>query len=171
MAERTEPDPTDPGTLRPNAPPLKAPGAYFTPLEPKDWNYTINLPSHIDPWNPITLFLHYYNKDIIDLIVECTNQCEREAQDPKNPYARANSWFPTDAAEIYIYLAIRIQLTIMHMDRIEDYWSQDPIKPKVPIMELMTRNRYQELNMRYRLTPPGVKDPFKRVPLDAPLYI
>jgi hypothetical protein len=90
MPEKTVFDPTDKGTLRPNAKLLRKKGAAFYPMKLPDFGWEITLPDHISPDDPITLFTMYYTPEIIDIIVEKTNEYQREPQDNSCPRARAN---------------------------------------------------------------------------------
>jgi len=81
MPEHTEFDPTDKGTLRPNAPLISKPGDKFDPMQLPPFHPRINLPDSIDPDNPISIFTMYYTPEIIDEIVENTNSYIREPQD------------------------------------------------------------------------------------------
>ena len=73
MAEYATHDPTDVGTLRPNAEPLQNTGATFHPIELEDFDFEVHLPEDCSPEDPISLFTQYYNEDIIDVIVLATN--------------------------------------------------------------------------------------------------
>jgi hypothetical protein len=121
MAEGTEPDPTDQGTQRPNAPPLQERGNKFIPFDCPDFEFEITLPMYTSPDDPITLFTLYYTPEIIKSIVLHTNNVQRKAQDPSKANARANQWYPTYAGEIYLYLAIRIYMTLFVIDKVADY--------------------------------------------------
>jgi hypothetical protein len=74
MSEDTVFDPTDKGTLRPNAKPLRKKGNAFKPMQLPDFGWEITLPEHTLPDDPITLFTIYYTPEIIDMIVEKTNE-------------------------------------------------------------------------------------------------
>jgi hypothetical protein len=52
-------------------------------------------PEHTSPDDSITLFTMYYTPEIMDIIVEKTNEYAREPVDDSQPYARANHWYPT----------------------------------------------------------------------------
>ena len=95
MPEETIFDPTDKGTLRPNAKPLRKKGDAFFPMNLPDFSWEITLPEEVSIDDPITLFTMYYPPKIIDLIVEKTNQHIRKPEDESCPYARANKWYPT----------------------------------------------------------------------------
>jgi hypothetical protein len=163
MPEDTVPDPTDRGTQRPNAPPLQEKGDKFIPLECPDFEAEITLPMDVSPDDPITLFTLYYTPEIIDQIVRHTNNAPRTAQDPTRPHARAKLWYPTCAKEIYLFLAIRIYMTLFPQDKVADYWSTSKLFPQHEIIRYMSRDRYQELHMRYRVAPAGHQTLWDRV--------
>jgi hypothetical protein len=78
MLEETVFNPTDKGTLRPNAQPLRVKGDAFYPMELPDFGYKIALLENTSPDDPITLFTIYYTPEIINIIVEKTNNYLRE---------------------------------------------------------------------------------------------
>jgi hypothetical protein len=84
-------DSTDKGTLRPNEDPLRKQGSAFKPMQLPQFDWEINLPEHTSPDDPITLFTIYYTPEILNLIVEKTNNYMRKPQDESCPYARANN--------------------------------------------------------------------------------
>jgi hypothetical protein len=69
MLEGTEPDPTDQGTQRPNAPPLRKKGDKFIPFKCPDFDFKITFPPDIFSDNLITFFTLYYTLEIIESIV------------------------------------------------------------------------------------------------------
>jgi hypothetical protein len=73
MPEKTIFDPTDKGTLRHNAKPLCKKGDAFYLMKLPDFTWEITLPEDISPDDPIILFIMYYMPEIMDLIVEKTN--------------------------------------------------------------------------------------------------
>jgi hypothetical protein len=78
MREDIQNDPTDSGTKRPNSPPLKEKGSCFIPMQLDDFHYEIRLPDTASPDDPISLFTLYYTPEIIERIVQYTNQHTRE---------------------------------------------------------------------------------------------
>ena len=121
MAEGTEFDPTDTGTLRPHAKPLQKRGTQFEPLECPAFDFEIRLPAAIDLRDAFALFSLYYTPEIIESIAEYTNSSLREAEYPYLSRSRANQWYPTCAKELYTFFAIRIYITIFPLNRISDY--------------------------------------------------
>ena len=74
MPKDTVFDPTDKGTLRPNALPLQTKGDAFIPMKLPDFSWEITLPENTSPNDPITLFTMYYTPEIMDMIVKMTNE-------------------------------------------------------------------------------------------------
>ena len=137
MPEGTVPDPTDRGTQRPNAPPLQKRGDKFIPLECPDFEFEISLPPDVSPDDPIALFILYYTPEIIDSIVQHTNNVVRKPQDSMQPRARENAWYLTCAKEIYLFLAIRIYMMLFLLDEVADYWNNNKLFPQHEITQLM----------------------------------
>jgi hypothetical protein len=150
MSESTIFDSTDKGTLRPNEDPLRKQGNTFKPMQLPQFGWEIILPDNVSPDDPITLFTMYYTPEIINLIVEKINSYLREPQDDSCPRARAKEWYPTSCGEIYIYLAIRLYMTLHVDNEIADYWNTRDFTPSHPIASYMSRDRFQELYMRVR---------------------
>jgi hypothetical protein len=69
MPKATVFDPTDKGTLRPNAKLLLKRGDTFKPMKLPDFGWEINLPENVSPDDLITLFIMYYTPEIINTIV------------------------------------------------------------------------------------------------------
>ena len=163
MPEDTCFDPTDKGTLRPKVKPIRTKGESFEPMKLPNWGWEITLPENASPDDPITLFTLYYTPEIIDLIVQRTNNLEREAKDPGRSRSRANGWYPTCSGEIYLYLAIRIYMTLIVCNEITDYWNTKDYMPVHPISAYMSRDRFQELHIRLRLHGKEAKGPYAKV--------
>jgi hypothetical protein len=124
MPEDIENDPTDQGTNRPNAAPLKKAGSESTPMNLPNFSFEITLSEDVSTDDPISLFTLYYTPEIIDQIVYYTNQHYRTPHDlDHSTYSRCKEWYPTSPGEIYIYLAIRIYMTLNVQNEISDYWT------------------------------------------------
>jgi hypothetical protein len=162
MPEHTVFDPTDKGTLRPNEDVIHKTGKAFKPMQLPDWDWEIILPEDVSPDDPITLFTIYYMPEIINLIVEKTNEYQREPQDDSCPRMRANAWYPTNRGEIYIYFAIRIYMTLYKDNEIADYWTTKEMTPNHPITKYLSRDRFQELHMRVRFHGEEEKGPYTK---------
>jgi hypothetical protein len=90
MPELTVFDITDKGTLRLNEESLESTGDKFVPMKLPYFSWEIHLPENTSPDDPITLFIIYYTSEIMDLIIEYTNNYMREPKDNTRPYARVN---------------------------------------------------------------------------------
>jgi hypothetical protein len=163
MPEDTFFDSTDKGTLRPNAKPLRAKGDAFYPMKLPDFGWEIILLENASPDDPITLFTMYYTPEIIDIIVKRTNEYAREPANDSLPYTQANQWYPTCRAELYIYFAIRIYMTLYVINEILDYWDTSSFTPDYSITSYMSRNRFQELYIRVRLAGSEAEGPYAKV--------
>ena len=170
MPEDTIADTTDPGTRRPKAAPLKTKGDHFEPMKLPSFDTEIHLPDHMSADDPITIFSLYYTPEIIEQIVLATNFNSRQPKDPSKPKARAHNWTPTTSGEIYIYFAVRIYMTLHVENEVADYWNTNRASPNHPISMYMSRDRFQELHMRFRLEEPGTKGPYARV-RSTPIYL
>jgi len=162
MHEDTVNDPTDKGTLRPNAKPLQQKGDVFYPMKLPYFDHQICLPKDASPDDPITLFTLYYTPEIIDWIVEKTNLYNRYIKDDALPRARGKEWWPTCAGEIYTYFAIRIYMTINVQNEISDYWDIKENTPKHDIVNRMSRDRFQELHIRVRIAGSEAIGPYQK---------
>lgn len=74
-------DSTDDDTLQFNSSSILTTDTCFQPLDCPDFVYKINLSFSFDLKQPVYLFLLYYNRHVINLIVDCTNQNERWPKD------------------------------------------------------------------------------------------
>jgi hypothetical protein len=64
--------------------------------------------------------------------------------------------------EIYVYFAIRIYATVYIEQELVDYWNEGPEDP-IPITKYMTKIRFLELHMRFRVHPDGLKGIYTKV--------
>lgn len=103
----------------------------------------------INPFRPITLFLLYYCEDIIDSIVEATNQFIQPMG--ISAFARGKRWYPMYTKEIYIYLAIQIYIMIYIENKLDYYWGTSISQPNHPISKYLSKDRFLELYIRFRL--------------------
>jgi len=170
MPENTIFDSTNKGTLRPKENLILKTGNTFIPMKLPSWRWEINLPEDVSADDPITLFTMYYTPEIIEMIVQNTNNTSREPGDPSCPHSRANLWYPTSTREIYLYFAIRIYMTLVVCNEIADYWKTKDYMPTHPISSYMSRDRFHELHMRVRLHGKDAKGPYAKVS-KAPLNI
>lgn len=163
MPEELEADPTDAGTPRPNVKPLKKVGTKFKPMKLKEWDSKITLPEGVDPANPMDLFGLYYTNEMMETITKHTNLYERYPEDPELPHARAHKWTPVTKQDMYLFFAIRVYMTLYPEKQLNYYWDTHPLTPSHPFTQYIGRDTFQELRMRYRVAPPGMKETWDRV--------
>jgi hypothetical protein len=162
MSSNTKNDPTDPATKRPNSPPLNCVGNKFIPMDIPDFGYEIQLPESASCDDPISLFDLYYSPEIMDELVRYTNEAQRNSKDPQKPHCRAGNWYPTCRSELYTYLGIRIYMTLHVENEISDYWNTSNITPNHYIQKYMTRDRFQELHLRFRCHGSNTSGPYEK---------
>jgi hypothetical protein len=150
MSGSTVFDPTDKGTLRPNEAPIYKVGTCFKPMNIEYRATEITLPNGVSPLRPYELFELYYTPEIIGQIVQATNNYARSIGTSER--SRGKDWYDTTAQEIYVYLAIRIYMTLHIENEVSDYWGISNIGAKHPIVTMnLSVERFQELHMRYRV--------------------
>ena len=150
MVSTTVFDPTGDGTLRPNEKPISKRGTCFQPMILEDHDIEISLPEGVSAEDPYTLFELYYSLEIIESIVEATNSYDRKV--PDKPRARGKDWYPTTNREIYLYMAVRIYMTIHIENEISDYWSTSKDDAFHPCSVYLPKDRFLELHIKFRLT-------------------
>jgi hypothetical protein len=118
----------------------------------------ITLPLNTFPDNPISLFTLYYTPEIIESIVYYTNEVLREPHNLSMLYARANAWYLTYAKKIYLYFAIRVYITEFPIDNVAGYWNSNLLFLQHRLIKFISRDRFQELYMRFRVASPRHMD-------------
>jgi hypothetical protein len=111
----------------------------------------------------------YYIPEIMDMIVQNTNNYARKSRNELAPFARANKWYLTCRGELYLYFAIRIYMTLVVLNEISDYWDKTKITLTHEVTKWMARDRFQELHMRVRLAGMAAEGAYAKVS-KAPLY-
>ena len=135
--------------MRPNEPVIHKAGVEFSPVEVEDRPTHILLPEGVSPLDPYTLWELYYTPDIIDSIVVATNGYKRKVGEGKR--ARGKAWYKTTPQEIYVFLALRIYMTLHVENEIAHYWNTSNMKPTHPISKYISKDRFMELHIRYRV--------------------
>jgi hypothetical protein len=77
MPENIVFDPTDKGILRPDEESLESQGDQFVPMKLPHFGWEIHLPENVSPDDPITLFTIYYTPEVMNIIVQNTNNYVR----------------------------------------------------------------------------------------------
>jgi hypothetical protein len=86
----TVPDPTDPGTRRPDDPPTQTNGTHFESRPFPQFHSKINLPHNIDNKDPFLLFSQFLSPEILQLMSIVRMR------------TRQITWFPLSIKELYL---------------------------------------------------------------------
>jgi hypothetical protein len=121
MPEATRHDTTDKGTLRLNAKPIPKTETHFEPIQLLLKPFQIALPDTVSPNEPLSLFLLYFNSEMIEIIAQSTNLYMPSTDELLTERARVVEWYRTLPGELYIYLAIRIYTTLYVENEISNY--------------------------------------------------
>jgi len=133
--------PTDRGTLRPHARPLRKKGDAFELMKLPDFGWDIILLlEHVSPDDLTTLFTIHYTLEIMDLIAQKMNDYVRILKDDSCPYVQANEWYPIRREEIYVYFALSIYMILYICNKIFDYWNTRDFRLVYLILIEMLRN-------------------------------
>ena len=90
----------------------------------------------------------YLDPALMDMFVKNTNLYATARQ--------ARDWTPTNTAEMWRYLAVRIRQGIVVLPRLHYYWSAE--YRDVYITRLMTRDRFEQLHRYFHIEPPVPRD-------------
>ena len=106
-------------------PPKPQPLPNFEPLTIDNFNNHSkpNLPPNVDLYNPFQLFSLFFIDEIIDKLIEQTNEYAELYPTPKEkaPKERARPWQPIYKKELYAYLAVLIHMGLSSESYIKDY--------------------------------------------------
>ena len=95
------------------------------------------------------IFSLFCPRQMVDDWVQYTNaryvKLPRHAEGPRTKRCRQNTWKPTSADEIYLFLGILIYMTVFPVPRVSLYWDTSSKTPNHPIARFMSRDRFQLL--------------------------
>ena len=141
-------------------PPKPWPLPDFVPLDIHDFDDhgTANLPPDVDLHNPFELFSQFFTDDIMDKLVEWTNEFA-ELNQPDEEIEHPRPWQPTCKEELWAYLAVLIHMGLTRESSIEDYWGDlDSTSTEHIVKKYMSIVRFQQLERYFRCTKPWPKD-------------
>ena len=84
----------------------------------------------------------YYTPEIMDIIVENTNNYARRPRNDMLLESRINQWYPTCHKELYLYFAIRIYIILHVLNEIFNYWDISKNTLTHDFTDLIPRNRF-----------------------------
>ncbi|RFU33083.1 hypothetical protein B7463_g3217, partial [Scytalidium lignicola] len=150
------PDSTDLGTLRPNFEPVVEVGETFTPLICPEFNHKINLPPNIKPNDPLGIFTLFFSRPVVKELVENTNKSYQEALGKGTVKESYPKWAPLTVEELYLYLGIRVYMSLTVLKQLKYYWNTDPEKHcglHYAITSRMSRRRFEAITRWFRVAP------------------
>ncbi|CAF1521677.1 unnamed protein product [Adineta ricciae] len=106
----------------------------------------VNEEFEIEGNNPSDYFKAFFDDELMEIIVEETNNYQQQNTTPN--IAKTAAWYDTNAEEMYIFFATTILMGLNQKNRIKDYWSTDKLITTPIFGELFTRNRYLSV-LRY----------------------
>lgn len=143
------PDSTDPGTLRPDLPPAIKTGSRFIPMNLPDFPPGVQLPPEVSANDAFKIWQLFFSKEMVDIIVQHTNDHNNRPYHVLKPYSRAKLWKPVTADEFYGYLGIRIYMGLHRENQIEDYWKQrsgSSWPDHWSVQQFMSRQRFEAIH-------------------------
>uniref|UniRef100_A0A914DHD3 PiggyBac transposable element-derived protein domain-containing protein n=1 Tax=Acrobeloides nanus TaxID=290746 RepID=A0A914DHD3_9BILA len=100
----------------------------------------------IDAETPFDYFQLFFDEILMQLIADETNRYQ--SQNPIGERQHMSSWKDVTLDEIYVFFAITMLTGLIEKNRIEDYWSTDPLKDTPIFREYFARDRYKDI-LRY----------------------
>lgn len=106
----------------------------------------VNEEFEIEGNNPSDYFKAFFDNELMEIIVEETNNYQQQNATPN--IEKTAAWYDTNVEEMYIFFATTILMGLNQKNRIKDYWSTDKLITTPIFGELFTRNRYLSV-LRY----------------------
>ena len=91
-------------------------------------------------FNPLELFSHFFDSDVIELIVREMNRYMYATQ------CRGDNTLETNAEEIRAYLGFQVLMGINQLPEVRDYWAKDQRLHYSPIADRTSRLRFEEVS-------------------------
>ena len=108
------------------------------------------------PINPLELFLQFFPKYLVDRWAAYTNKrWQRRQADKERSYQRRKPHDPTTYAELMIFFAILLYLSIHRERDIKAYWAHREDLPAHPIGRWMSRDRFRWLYRNFCVWDPA----------------
>jgi hypothetical protein len=88
-------------------------------------------------YDPIDFYCLFLNADVLNLIVDETNRYGQ---------GKDQAWAPTEAEEMKNFFGLCLQMGVVKLPKLRDYWSSRPVFGGYPIgSQVMPRNRFEKL--------------------------
>ena len=124
--------------------------------------FLIDIPENADPTSFFKLFL---SDDLISFLVVETNRYAEKVLDEiiikRN--SRFKEWKPTDFDEMKLFLGLLIQMGILHLPHLSDFWSTDPLFKTYTWRKTISRNRFFLLLHFWHFEIPCANEPLSKI--------
>lgn len=125
-------------------------------ITPKPYTYEVG-PTVALPTSPMGIFQLFFTLDILQYIVQQTNQYARECMGQE----AYQSWQPVSVEELKAFMGFMILMGIVNLPSLYDYWRKDRVYRYSPVASRISRSRFLDLS-RYlhfadnsSIPPPG----------------
>jgi hypothetical protein len=154
-------------TFRLNIKPTDTVGSQFEPFNVPDRDFLVRQPL---PPTPLQLFKVFLSEHIVERWVSYSNKAAAAMPEPAEG-SRDSHWSPTDVDETYLWIGIRIYMTLHRDFQYEDLWKApiaDEFDPLYPVIQFMPFDRFILLQKWFRTYDPdcievGAPTPFNTV--------
>ncbi|KAA8571469.1 hypothetical protein EYC84_001469 [Monilinia fructicola] len=139
-------------------PPFAEEGDPMNPMEFEANPREVTAPAQIRESDALRLFLLCHSREVGGAMALWTHRYIRVPKDSTRPRSRAQQSHDTTAHEIYLFLGIRIHMMLHPEVKVEAYRKGTGYARNHGHAAYVSRNRFQELGMRFRVAPPTATD-------------
>lgn len=98
-------------------------------------------PNTLIPDNPLDIFQLFFTDEILEVIVDASNQYAGSTM----PAERFSKWAKYTFDDLKAYLGFQIMMLINRLPSFADYWSKNPNMRYGPVADRISRDRFREL--------------------------
>ena len=98
-------------------------------------------PNTLIPDNPLDIFQLFFTDEILQVIVDASNQYAGSTM----PAERFSKWAKYTFDDLKAYLGFQILMSINRLPSFADYWSKNPNMRYGPVADRISRDRFREL--------------------------
>nr|XP_039267455.1 piggyBac transposable element-derived protein 4-like [Styela clava] len=96
---------------------------------------------------PIEYFKLFFTEELVKMIVDETNKyADKKIQETLlSPHSRLHQWENVTVPEMYLVIGLLLNMEIVKLPRLTDYWSESPQIRVDYFRKAMSRNRFQNI--------------------------
>jgi hypothetical protein len=113
-----------------------------------------NFVEELDPLNPLWLWHKFFSPDVLWTITNHTNQNEAMHYKSVEHTRRERAWKDLTGPDVGAFIGAAMLMGVHPQDRLEDYWSTSEDKPRFPIQQEMSRERFQQISRYLKVNSP-----------------